>query len=230
MAKKYFVSSDQHYGITGQLLEIQRQLRMREGSPLDPEKVRIALQKIIEPGYKEKIGFHESIFGDHTLDSVLDRVRVAGYLDTSFDGREVHPLPIRSLTKEQALDAYKKSSDKAYIWDELEKNMPYTMPKAETLDVMILNFGKHIGSDEALAEMDKLSVRPLTCEELIQYGIAHPEHQKPLVGLGIKHTLGGFPRVPVLFSGDKRSLRAFGWGSVWDVWCRFPVVQNSSYL
>lgn len=107
--------------------------------------------------------------------------------------------------------------------------MPYAVPKAETLAVMIMNFGKSIGSDDALAEMDKLGVRPLTYEELIQYGIANPEHQKQkwLVGLGTKHTLGGNPRAPYLgFVGGGHRLGARGWGVDWDGRCRFPVVRK----
>lgn len=227
--KKYFVSGDQHYGITGQVLEIQRQMRMRGGSPLDPEKVRIALQKIIEPGYKEGIGLYGFPLPQTAFDLVLDRVRASGYLDTSFDGREVHPLVIRSLTKEQALAEYRASGGETLIRDELEKNMPYTVPKAEKLGVMILNFGNDIGSYEAVAIADELGVRPLTYEWLTQYGITHPEHQKKkaLVGLGTKHTLICPPLTPVLSAYDvTRVLGSEVWRSNWNGRCRFPVVRK----
>lgn len=161
--------------------------------------------------------------------SVPDRVHTSGYLDTSFEGRETHSLTIRPLTKEQALDEYRNSGGKTWVWDELEKNMPYMVPKAETLDVMIMNFGKNIGSDEAIAEMDKLDVRPLTYEELVQYGIAYPEHQKQkyLVGLGTKHTLVGIPHAPFLIVGvGERDLSAIVWGLDWVDWYRFPVVRK----
>ena len=160
----------------------------------------------------------------------LARIRDAGYLDTSFEGKEVHRLVIEPLTKEEALDRYKNSGGKTWVWNELEKKMPYTIPTAETLDVMIINFNKDIGSDEAIAEMDKLGVRPLTYEELIQYGIAHPEHQKQkiFVGLGSKHTLDGNPRAPILGVNDdgERSLDAFHWGFGWVGRYRFPVVRK----
>lgn len=45
---KFTVTGDQHFGITGQMLEIQRQIRLKGGSPLDPELVALALQDIIE--------------------------------------------------------------------------------------------------------------------------------------------------------------------------------------
>lgn len=123
--------------------------------------------------------------------SVPERVRASGYLDTSFDGREVYPLTIRPLTKRQAFAEYRNSGGRTWVWSELEKNMPYIVPKAEKLDVMILKFGRSIGDDKALAEMDNLDVRPLIYEQLIQYGIARPEHQKQkfLIGIGTKHIL-----------------------------------------
>lgn len=160
--------------------------------------------------------------------SILDRVRASGYLDTSF-GREVYPLAIRPLTKEQALAEYRNSGGKTWVWDELEKNTPYSVPRTEMLYVMILNFGD-IESDEAGAEMDTLGVRPLTYERLIPYGTAYPEHQKQkvLVGLGTKHFLGGDPHVPILLSvgSDGRGLDAVQWGGVWGGRCRFPVVRK----
>lgn len=54
MAKKFNVTGEQHYGITGQMLEIQRQLRLKGGSPLDPEYVKRALQDIIQPKHDDK--------------------------------------------------------------------------------------------------------------------------------------------------------------------------------
>ena len=45
---KFNVTGDQHFGITGQMLEIQRQIRLKGGSPIDPELVTLALQDIIE--------------------------------------------------------------------------------------------------------------------------------------------------------------------------------------
>ncbi|MEI7451795.1 MAG: hypothetical protein WCK37_01175 [Candidatus Falkowbacteria bacterium] len=48
MAQKFNVTGDQHFGLTGQMLEIQRQIRLNGGSPINPELVKIALQNIIE--------------------------------------------------------------------------------------------------------------------------------------------------------------------------------------
>lgn len=162
------------------------------------------------------------------LDTVLASLKEAGYLDTSFGGKETHSLTIRPLTKEQVLDEYKNSGG-TYDWYEFEKKMSYSTPKAEALDVMILNFNKDIADDEALAKMGKLGVRPLTNAELIQYGIAYPSHQKKklLVGLGTKYIFHSNPHAPLLwFNGIERMLSAERWGRVRGAGSRFPVVRK----
>jgi len=45
---KFNVTGEQHFSISGQILEIQRQIRLKGGSPIDPELVQLALQDIIE--------------------------------------------------------------------------------------------------------------------------------------------------------------------------------------
>jgi len=205
----------------------KRTLSIKDVAELDPFNVRKSkAQEDAESFVKEE----EEIAPTSTeLAPTLARVRDAGYLDTSFEGKETHHLAIEALPNEEAIERYKKSGGKTWVWDEMEKNMPYTTPKAENLDVMIMNFNKSIGSDEAIAEMDRLGVRPLTYEELIQYGIAHPAHQeqKVLIGLGSKHTLGGNPRAPILsVLGVERDLDANHWGGDWDDRYRFPVVRK----
>ncbi len=148
-------------------------------------------------------------------------------LDTSFDGKESYRLEIRPLTKERAFAEYRNSGGETLVWDEMEKNMPYVVPEPEGLNVMILRFGRSIGDDKVLAEMDKLGVCPLTYEELIQYGIARPEHQRQrtLVGLGTKHAFGYCLYAPTLsFTDGTRTMIACcgDWGDRY----RFPVVRK----
>lgn len=219
MAQKHIVTGEQHYGITGQLLEIQRQLRMKAGSPIDPEHLRHILQGFIEPGYSYK---------KITSTDFLESIRASGYLDTSFDGKEVHRLLIRQLTKEEAFDEYRTSGGDTWVWNRLEKNIPYAILKVGILDVMFLGFGRSIGSDEGVAIMDNLGVRPLVFEEHIQLGILRPSYQEknPLVAL-TKYTLVGNPHAPILrFDDDGRDLDAIHWGDEWDDGYRFPVVRK----
>lgn len=55
MAEKFSVTGDQRDSITGQMLEIQRQLRQKGGSPIHPDNVALALQDIIEGKFVRKI-------------------------------------------------------------------------------------------------------------------------------------------------------------------------------
>ncbi|MFA5163382.1 MAG: hypothetical protein WC441_02520 [Patescibacteria group bacterium] len=48
MAAKFSVTGDQYISIDGQMLEIKRQIRLKGGSPFDPELVSLALQDIVE--------------------------------------------------------------------------------------------------------------------------------------------------------------------------------------
>jgi len=54
MAEKFFVTGDQRDNITGQMLEIQRQLRQKGGSPINPDDITLALQDIIEGKFIRK--------------------------------------------------------------------------------------------------------------------------------------------------------------------------------
>lgn len=163
--------------------------------------------------------------------SAINRVRTSGYLDTSFDGREVHPLVIRPLTKEQALAEYRNSSENAIVWHELENNMPYMVPNEELLNVMILDFDSYTVFSDILAEMNNLSVRPLAYEHLIQYGVVYPKHQiqKTLIGLGTRHAffLSGLcaPSLGVNSYGE-RFLHRAKMNEFLNKKCCFPVVLS----
>ena len=123
----------------------------------------------------------------HELEPVLSRLREKGYLDASFEGKEVHNLEIRPLTEEQALSEYRNSGGEIR-YSVIQENFPYTMPKQENLDVMIMKFDQIIrDSDDVIVEMNNLGVRPLAYEELIQYVIANPSNEQLLVALGSKH-------------------------------------------
>ncbi|MDO8604699.1 MAG: hypothetical protein Q7K40_04900 [bacterium] len=164
----------------------------------------------------------------NSLKSTLARLRDRGYLDTSFESKETHRLTIKSLSKEEAIERYRQSGGGTWVWDELEKNMPYTIPTTETLDVMMMGFGRSIKSGTALDEMDALGVRTLTKEEIIHYGTAFPSHQeKNFLGSLDKFVMDSNPHAAVLeVYGGKRDLDARLWVDVWDDWYRFPVVSK----
>jgi hypothetical protein len=51
---KFNVTGEQHFSITGQMLEIHRQIRLKSGSPIDPKLISLALQNIIEGRFNKK--------------------------------------------------------------------------------------------------------------------------------------------------------------------------------
>jgi len=54
MAKnKFFVNGDEYQEIDRKMLEIKRQLLQKSGCPLDPQKVKIALQDIVEGQFRD---------------------------------------------------------------------------------------------------------------------------------------------------------------------------------
>lgn len=178
-----------------------------EQMPHHREGIQEQLDKAYEEGHHDNKAFDEAaakireIKGELSQKEMISLLKENGYLDTSFEGKEVHQLVVLPLTKEEALDGYRNSGGETSVWDELEEDMPYTTPEAKTLDVMIVDFfKKEIMRDKALAKMATLGIRPLTYEELIQYGIAHPnqQKQKALVGLGSKHIIAGEKGAPYL--------------------------------
>ena len=66
---KFIVTGDQHFDITGQMLEIQRQISQKGGSPIDPKLVTQNLQNIIEGNMKKNSRFLKlySGFGPLTI-------------------------------------------------------------------------------------------------------------------------------------------------------------------
>lgn len=123
MAKKFNVTGEQHYGITGQMLEIQRQLRLKGGSPLDPEYVKHALQDIIQPKHDDKeentilrlLSRGENIIipacdGSKIIASAEDMFRA--YIDSDFKNWGLNkPGP---ATAEVAVQVYEMAKDATF--------------------------------------------------------------------------------------------------------------------
>jgi hypothetical protein len=56
------VAGEQYYKLTGQLFEIARQLRQKEGYPFDPEKLSMALQECIEGRFGTELDLIQGLF------------------------------------------------------------------------------------------------------------------------------------------------------------------------
>lgn len=93
-----------------------------------------------------------------------------------------------------------------------------------------IGFGRVIGSDEAIAELDKMGYRPADMQETLAYGEKFPKDQLkgPIVGLGSRwQDSCGLAGVPVLDRvGSGRGLRLFCFASVWYEGYRFLAVRK----
>ena len=92
-------------------------------------------------------------------------------------------------------------------------------------EVILVHFGRVIGSDDALAELEKMGLRTGGLHELLAVGVQHPDKQRefPIVALG-----SGWQRpdgdrgVPFLGSWDGlRELYLRWFGVDWYEHCRF---------
>ena len=124
---KYNVTGDQHFGITGRVLEIQRQIRLKGGSPIDPELVALALQDIIEGKFHHTQAFKadnailrliskgetiviDACDGSETLVSAKDVFN--SDIDGDFKNLDTNKPGI--ATKEQAVDVHELVKDATF--------------------------------------------------------------------------------------------------------------------
>lgn len=141
-------------------------------------------------------------------EEILALFKEEGFLDTSFEDKETHSLSIRSLSKKEVFDEYRKSGgslgkkiDKGPAsYNTPQEEIPYTTPGQKDLNVMIVKFNENVVLDRAVKEIDTMGARSLTYEELIQYGTEHPSHQEknPLFSIDVKKLFHAGPVIPVL--------------------------------
>ncbi|MBI5798954.1 MAG: hypothetical protein HZB10_03405 [Candidatus Yonathbacteria bacterium] len=118
-----------------------------------------------------------------SLEETTALLKEKGYLDTSFEWKEVHELEIEPFSKEEALDEYK--SNGGIVWPTAEELIAFwyeTQREGKSVEVLTLN--KNCSDDE----LREMGVRSISPAEVIQYGIRYPEHQSQNVLL----SSGGF--------------------------------------
>jgi hypothetical protein len=96
-------------------------------------------------------------------------------------------------------------------------------------DAKPVHFGRKMSSDAAIAELDKMGLRPATHTELLAFGAKYPELQRqfPIVALGSSAQVHGYRSVVCLWSsGRERGLRLCWFGSGWVGVCRFLAVRK----
>lgn len=103
-----------------------------------------------------------------------------------------------------------------------------------TIEVALLHFRRLISSDEAMREMDIAGYRPATIEELLAFGVAHPQEQRfhKICCLGsVWGHETGMREVAYLDGGgvgNERTLNRARFLETWFESCRFLAVRKAS--
>lgn len=155
--------------------------------------------------------------------------------DLSFEGGIVRIQFQREMiqSKETAFKYFESADNNSpfYILQEWREREEWQPPTGEQLEIVVLSYDADPNtrqlSDEIVADMDRLGLRPLTLEEMTLAGIVEQKFTKTpskyFVGLTPYST-----RVPVLLqSVGKRHLYWDLWDIVWDNECRFLCVRKS---
>lgn len=110
----------------------------------------------------------------------------------------------------------------------------YNFPKEDEgkadLDLVLLHFNREIVSEEAIAEMKKMGMRPATLLELLAFGEKYPEEQRRyrIIALGNVWQSGYVLRhVPCLDEWfGKHALDLCWFDAGWSAGCRFLAVRE----
>jgi len=203
MAAKFAVTGDQRDGIDRKMDEIKRQLRLKGGSPLDPERVGIALQGIVEGRFAEEVVLDPPTPSTYqvTVDysETLEEMIAAGRYDTRNNNISAEHFPVQGTGKVD-------------------------------VELHLVHLGRDASTDAVLAELDRRGLRPARIEELLALGAKHPNLQKefPIVALGsVWRGWFGLRSVAYLegWRGGRRL--GLGWGGPgWGGRCRFAAVSK----
>lgn len=119
----------------------------------------------------------------------LKNIKESGFLVETFESKTIHKFKLLPFTKEQAFEFYKEKCNPVYIFPGLEKSMPYNIPALKHLDVLIISPKEKISSKDIIEKMDKLGLRPMTYEEMLQFTALNSGYQKKssLVALGSRY-------------------------------------------
>lgn len=206
MAAKFAVTGDQFVVIDDRMREVKRQLRLKGGSPLDPERVAEALQRIVE-GRCEVIA--------------------AG------DGSATEAAPLYPITVDYGMTLAEMIAAGRYDSQNSDintQNFPITGEGQVDRELHLVHPNKVASTEEVLAKLDRLGLRPAKIEELLAFGAKYPNLQKkfPVVTLGSvwQHPSGG--RHVAYLAGwyGERDLDLLWIGSDWDEYFRFAAVSK----
>ena len=141
------------------------------------------------------------------------------------------PLELRiSVNYGRSLDEMKKAGNYDWMNDDITaERFPIKGEGIKELVPELIHFNRSISSDNALADLDKMGLRPATIEELLALGETFPEMQRkfPIIALGSVGEVSGRRSVPCLDEGgSERGLYLRWFGYDWYAGCRFLAVRK----
>ncbi|MEK7120035.1 MAG: hypothetical protein AAB824_00645 [Patescibacteria group bacterium] len=114
--------------------------------------------------------------------------------------------------------------------DITDKNFPTTQQGAQEVSVQPIHFNKTMSTDQVLAELDKMSLRPANLQELLALGEKCPDLQRefPIIALGsVWQDRHGIRSCPCLHrDGSERDIYLYWFGDDWSEICRFAAVSK----
>lgn len=114
-----------------------------------------------------------------------------------------------------------------YDWvnsDITSERFPLSGKGKRNLVAEVIHLNRFISSEGAMAELDKMGLRPGKIEELLAFGATFPELQRKfsIVALGSSWTVGGRRSVAYLYGHfSRRRLDLGWWGDGWRGFYRF---------
>lgn len=204
MANK-IVEAERYFELDGQLCEIKRQLRQKNGYPFDADRLKLALQAIIKGEFDKVVAIPENSIAADLYTVVVD-----------------YSQPLAEMIK---------SGNYNWINNYITaKHFPVIGNGKAEVALQIAHFNRPISSDNAIAELDKCGLCPATLLELLAFGAKYPELQRqfPIIALGsVWAHLRGDRYVAYLREDDgKRYLYLRWYGSDWRAHCRFLAVPK----
>lgn len=179
-------------------------------------------------GQRNPSAEHIKVLHDGYLSDVVEAI-VLGTVPARDEFRKILGLPPLELwiTVNRGLSLKEMITAGEYDWVNPEitpERFPITGTGENKLKAEIIHFNCDMSSEDVVAKLDKVGLRPGSIEELLAFGATFPDMQRkfPIVALGSSARVDGRRRVAFLYGGDSgRGLNLDYWGDGWGGFYRF---------
>lgn len=176
------------------------------------------------------------------LQEILTSGLLADLLDANVDGIDrnafrkfvgLKPLNAYSLIINYDLSVEKAIKAGKYDWvnsDITSDHFPSMETGEKEVSIELIYFGRDMGTDDVLRELDKMSLRPANLKELLALGEKFPDIQRefPIIALGsVWRDRYGYRGCAFLLRGGSMRSLSLDWLLVrWREFCRFAAVRK----